>query len=359
VNRSHVLITGGCGFVGSSLALAIRRRNPEVAVTALDNLRRRGSELNLPRLASAGVRFLHADVRCREDLDAVTPAPDLIIECSAEPSAQAGYLQSPEYLINTNTGGCLQCLELARRVNADFLFLSTSRVYPYELLNRLCFREEESRFALEDRQPFPGASERGIGESFPLEGPRSLYGMSKLAAELMVEEYGDAYGLRWIINRCGVITGPWQMGKIDQGVIVHWMAAHYFRRPLSYIGFNGSGKQVRDFLHIDDICDLVIAQASDFDRFAGSIFNAGGGLERSLSLRECTSLCRDLTGNSVEVSANPVDRRADVRIFLTDSGRLMSRCDWRPLRNAETTLCDIFQWLRTNERELRPVLEQA
>lgn len=221
MNRSHVLITGGAGFVGSSLALAIRERHPDVTVTALDNLRRRGSELNLPRLAAAGIRFSHGDVRCREDLDAITPAPDLVIECSAEPSAQAGYSESPEYLIQTNTGGCFQCLELARRVKADFLFLSTSRVYPYGLLNSLRFHEDETRFRLEDRQPVTGASGRGVSETFPLDGPRSLYGMSKLAAELMVQEYGDAYGLRWIINRCGLITGPWQMGKTDQGVIVH------------------------------------------------------------------------------------------------------------------------------------------
>jgi len=356
MNRSHVLITGGAGFVGSSLGLAIRGRNPEIAVTALDNLRRRGSELNLPRLAAAGIRFVHGDVRCREDLDAIAPAPDLIIECSAEPAAQAGYSESAEYLIRTNLDGCFQCLELARRTKADFLFLSTSRVYPYGLLNSLRFREEESRFHLEDTQPLSGASGRGISETFPLQGPRSLYGMSKLAAELMVQEYGDAYGLRWLINRCGLLTGPWQMGKTDQGVIVHWMAAHYFRRPLQYIGFNGSGKQVRDFLHISDFCDLVLEQIAAFDRFAGSVFNVGGGLEASLSLRECTELCRELTGNSVEVSAVEEQRRADVRVFLTDSRRIMSGCDWRPSRDARNTLCDIFHWMRTNEQQLHPIL---
>jgi len=356
LSREHVLITGGAGFVGSSLGIAIRRQSPSTMVTALDNLRRRGSELNLPRLAEAGIRFAHGDVRCREDLAAISPAPDLIIEASAEPSAQAGYSESPEYLINTNLGGCFQCLELARRAGADFLFLSTSRVYPYGLVNSLNFREEETRFRLEPRQQLPGASEFGISESFPLHGARSLYGMSKLAAELMVQEYGDAYGMRWIINRCGLITGPWQMGKTDQGVIVHWLAAHYFRRPLRYIGFGGTGKQVRDFLHVDDLCDLIAAQASDFGRFARSVVNVGGGIEGSLSLCECTELCREITGNSVEISAQPETRCADVRIFQADCRLLRSLCGWRAARGARTTLREIFDWLHQNEKQLRPVL---
>jgi CDP-paratose 2-epimerase len=104
------------------------------------------------------------------------------------------------------------------------------------------------------------------------------------------------------------------------------------------------------------VSDLVLAQAADFGRFAGSIFNAGGGLDGSLSLRECTDLCRDLTGNSVEIAPAPQERPADVRIFLTDSRHLMSRSSWQPSRNARTTLCDIFQWMRANERQLRPVL---
>src|SRR5690349_16550340 len=121
----HVLITGGAGFVGSTLALDLRRRFPSMRVTALDNLARRGSELNLPRLAEAGVRFVHGDVRSPEDLRALPDAPGLLIECSAEASAQAGYGGSPEPLVRTNLGGCFHCLEYARVVKSDFLFLST------------------------------------------------------------------------------------------------------------------------------------------------------------------------------------------------------------------------------------------
>src|SRR3954468_17339057 len=273
----HVLITGGAGFVGSSLAVDLRRRFPAMRVTAFDNLYRRGSELNLPRLEQAGVQFSHGDVRCPEDLRGLREPPGLLIECSAEPSAQAGYGGSPEPLIRTNLDGCFHCLEYARITKADFLFLSTSRVYPVAALNALPWREDETRYSLQ------GAAAEGVNELFPLQGARSLYGMTKLAGELMVTEYADAYGVRATITRCGLIAGPWQMVKSDQGVVTLWAAAHYFKRPLRYIGFGGTGKQVRDIVHIDDVCDLVADQVARFESYAGGLFNAGGGLRHSAS----------------------------------------------------------------------------
>src|ERR1700684_3175216 len=244
----RILVTGGAGFVGSSVALALKRSHPQTLVTAFDNLHRRGSELNLSRLREGDVAFAHGDIRSLSDLINLPEAPDLIVECSAEPSAQAGYGGSPEYLIDTNLIGCYHCLELARRVKADFVFISTSRVYPYRSLNALAFEERETRFELSEDQTVTGASALGVTEDFPLDGARSLYGMTKLAGELMVAEYADAYGIRCLIDRCGVLTGPWQMAKSDQGVLALWVAAHYFGRDLSYIGFDGSGRAGRDFL---------------------------------------------------------------------------------------------------------------
>ena len=350
-----VLVTGGAGFFGSALSIAIKNNFSGVEVLALDNLHRRGSELNLPRLRDAGVKFVQGDVRSLDDLLDVRPAPTLIVEASAEPSAQAGYAESPEYLVRTNLNGCFHCLELARRTGARFIFLSTSRVYPYTLLNDLTFVEDETRFRLAERQRIEGATACGIAETFPLTGPRSLYGMTKLAAELMVEEYGDAYRLRYIIDRFGLLTGPWQMAKSDQGVIALWMAAHYFRRPLSYIGFGGAGKQVRDFLHVDDAVALVIDQIRNFEMYEGRRFNAGGGAANSLSLREATELCAEITGNAIELSSSPVSRPADVRIYLSDNRRVTSINGWRPQHDAHRTLRDIFDWLRSRETILREI----
>jgi len=352
----RILITGGAGFVGSTLAITLAGTFQGVRVTAFDNLRRRGSERNLERLRVAGVSFVHGDVRFPSDLSLAAFEPDLIIECSAEPSAQAGYGGSPEYLVHTNLIGCFHCLEIARRTRCDVLFVSTSRVYPYEALNALAFREDDSRFALQPEQTIAGASEHGISEVFPLEGPRSLYGMTKLAAELMVEEFADAYGFKYVIDRVGLLTGPYQMAKADQGVIALWVAAHYYGRRLCYIGFGGSGKQVRDFLHIDDFCDLVIDQLRHFDRYQGRRFNVGGGAAHSLSLRETTDLCREMTGRAVDIGSAADTRPADVRVFITDHRRVSSVRGWRPTRDAATTLADIHEWLTREGAELEHVL---
>lgn len=350
------LVTGGAGFVGSAVALALQKANPQTQVVAFDNLHRRGSELNLGRLREAGITFVHGDIRTLSDLTSLSPPPDLIVECSAEPSAQAGYGGSPAYLIDTNLVGCYHCLELARRVRADFVFVSTSRVYPYRRLNELVFAETAARFQLSAQQTIAGASSRGVSEDFPLDGPRSLYGMTKLAGELMVAEYADAYGIRYLIDRCGLLTGPWQMAKSDQGVVALWMAAHYFRRNLAYIGFDGSGRQVRDFLHVDDFCDLLLEQITHFGTWNGCLFNVGGGPDFSLSLLEMTQLCEEITGNHLSMEAVARTRPADVRIYLTDCQRLAAVTNWRPRRDARATLNDIFHWIRSHESQVKDAL---
>jgi CDP-paratose 2-epimerase len=235
------------------------------------------------------------------------------------------------------------------------VFISTSRVYPYRRLNGLRFTEEATRYALSDSQDVAGVSSHGIAEDFPLDGPRSLYGMTKLAAELMVLEYGDAYGLPYVIDRCGLLTGPGQMAKSDQGVIALWMAAHYYKKDLAYIGFGGSGKQVRDFLHVDDLFHAVYEQTNNLDRYAGRTFNLGGGLANSLSLVETTALCEEITGNRIRFDKRPENRPGDVRLYVTDYRLYGGLAGWRPAMDARSTLQSIFDWIRGNENSLRPV----
>jgi CDP-paratose 2-epimerase len=340
-----VLVTGGAGFVGSNLAVWYKQRHPAARVLALDNLKRRGAELTLPRLRAAGVEFVHGDIRQPEDLRLAGPPVELVLECSAEPSVLAGYADAPDYLLQTNLVGTLHCLELARRTGADLVFFSTSRVYPVAALSRLALVEQETRFALVEEQAVPGASARGIAEEFPLAGARSLYGATKLCAELLIEEYRAMYGLRALINRCGVLTGPWQMGKPDQGVFALWVARHHFGRPLSYIGWGGTGKQVRDLLHIDDLAELLERELARFDALDGALFNVGGGLAGSLSLQETTALCQELTGHEVPIAAVDVNRPADLALYLSDCARVTQATGWTPRRSPRQTLADIHQWI--------------
>jgi CDP-paratose 2-epimerase len=351
----RILVTGGAGFVGANLCLALAEQAPGAEVIALDSLMRRGSELNLARLRAAGVAFVHGDVRVREDLMAIEPV-DAIVECSAEPSVLAGMGTGADFVVQTNLLGAHHCFELARRDGAQVIFLSTSRVYPVAPQLELNLREEETRFALEAEQPLAGASEHGIAEDFPLAGARTLYGATKLAAELLLTEYADAFGVRATIDRCGVIAGPWQMGKVDQGVFTHWLLAHYQRRPLAYIGYGGSGKQVRDVLHVDDVCELVLEQLADPEGWNGATVNVGGGVEGSLSLRETTDLCVELTGNEVPIEPVAQARPGDVPLYATDCRRLFARTDWRPRRGPRTVLEDTLAWVEANERDVLAAL---
>ena len=348
-----VLITGGAGFAGSNLALWFKQRYPASRVVALDNLKRRGSELNLARLRDHGVEFLHGDIRNPEDLRLDAYGIDLILECSAEPSVLAGYGEAPDYLINTNLLGTINCLELARRTGAAMIFLSTSRVYPISTLNSLRTSEAATRFVLTADQTIPGASEDGIAEQFPLEGSRSLYGTTKLCSELVIQEYGAMYGLRYVINRCGVLTGPWQMGKVDQGVFALWVAMHYFGGELSYIGWGGEGKQVRDLLDIADLADLIAIELDDLDRLNGQTFNVGGGTAVSLSLQETTQLCQKITGQKVMIHNIAVNRPADLRLYVTDHRRVTQATGWTPQRTPEDTLGSIFRWIKEAEPLVR------
>jgi CDP-paratose 2-epimerase len=351
----RVLVTGGAGFVGANLAVALADRHPDWELTAVDNLHRRGSELNIPRLQRAGVMFVRGDIRYRAAL-AQLPAFDALVECSAEPSALVGMRGDTTYIFEANLDGAYNCLELARRHRAQLVFLSTSRVYPYDAVSALDYEETPTRLELLAEQPVRGASAAGISERFPLEGPRTLYGATKLAAELLATEYAANFELPTVIDRCGVIAGPWQMGKVDQGVFTYWLLAHRLGRPLSYLGFDGSGRQVRDLLHVDDLVDLLDDQLARPEHWDGLTLNVGGGREGSLSLLETTALCRELTGNEVPVTAAGRDRPGDVPVYISDCARLFEHTDWRPRRTPRDTLADIAGWIAEHEAAIRRAL---
>ncbi len=345
----RVLITGGAGFIGASLAVELAARHPAWEIVALDNLHRRGAELNLSRLREGGVRFVHGDVREPEDLQMVDGF-DALVECSAEPSVMAGVDDARGFLIRTNLLGAYHCLEEAKRHDAQVVFLSTSRVYPVAGLNSLAYAEGETRFELAGDQSLPGASPRGVSERFPLEGARTLYGASKLSAELLIAEYAESFGLRTVIDRCGVIAGPWQMGKVDQGVFTHWMLAFYFRRALSYLGFGGTGKQVRDLLHVADLAELVDDQLVRPEHWSGAVLNVGGGPATSLSLCEASMLCEEITGHELQVDGDSRTREGDVRIYISDCSALERYTNWTPRRSAGQIMADIYTWIHDHER---------
>jgi len=351
----RIAITGGAGFVGSNLALMIARDRPDDTVIALDNLKRRGSELTLPRLADAGVEFLHGDVRVAADL-AQLGSVDLLLECSAEPSVLAGHGESPAYLIDSNLMGALNCLEHLRRTGGEMIFLSSSRVYSIPALQNLPLKTNDKRLDIPSDRTGVGWSADGITEDFSTAGPRSLYGATKLAAEEFIAEYRTAYGLRATVYRCGVLTGPWQMGKVDQGFVTLWMARHLYGGALAYIGHGGDGTQVRDLLHVADLYDAIAPSLDGVGDLDGKVFNLGGGREVSVSLRELTDLCERISGHTIEIASVPETRPNDIAYYVTDASRFRNQTGWQPKRSLEETLQDIHRCLVEHRGILEPIL---
>lgn len=351
----HILVTGGCGFVGSSLALRLKEKFPQSRITTVDNLSRKGSELNRLRLIEAGIECVTRDVRYTETFTSFDSI-DLIIDCAAEPSVLAGKDGSPLYALETNLWGTVNMLECARRTNARVIFLSSSRIYPVRELNEIKVIETNTRFTIDPEQTLCGVTGRGINEEFPTGKERTLYGATKLASEMLIAEYALLYGTRAIINRCGVIAGPWQFGKVDQGIAVLWMARHVFSgQKLSYIGWGGEGKQVRDFLHPDDLFGALSYQLDHFDSLVGSTFNLGGGIAQSVSLQELTRLCEKITGRTITIDSVPETRWGDVRLYLSDNTCFEKISSWRPERSVETIMKDIHTWLVANTDTLLPI----
>ena len=354
--KKTILITGGAGFVGSNLCLKLKEKYPDYSIIAFDNLKRRGSELNLIDFKNRDIAFVHGDIRNPEDIQAVG-AFDALIEASAEPSVTAGLDSDPTYVINNNLYGSINCFNACLKHSADLIFLSTSRVYPIEKIERAHFIEADTRFSFAAAQEIAGISAAGISERLSLDGARSFYGTTKLASELFIQEYTAFYGLKAAVTRFGVIAGPRQMGKTDQGVVTLWMARHFWKQPLKYIGYGGTGKQVRDILHIDDLVDLIDMQLHDIDTFNGKVYNAGGGSANSASLLEMTAICEKITGNKIAIQSEAQTRQADLRAYITDNHNIEQNTSWRPKKDVDKVFSDIFEWIRANESQLSTILK--
>ena len=338
-----ILITGGAGFVGSNLAISLKTKYPHYKIIAFDNLRRRGSELNLKKFNEIDIEFIHGDIRNIEDLESIEF--DLLIEASAEPSVMAGINGGRKYLIETNLNGLVNSLEVALKQKAKVIFLSTSRVYPMEVINSLNYEESETRYALHVND-VEGVSKNGFNEKLSLDGYRTLYGATKLSAEYIIDEYVHMFGLEAIINRSGVIAGAGQFGKVDQGFMTLWVANYFFNKPLSIFG---NGKQVRDILNVMDLCDLIDLQIHSFEKFNAQRFNIGGGLSSSVSLLELDKMCKNLLGDKrVDFKEQ---RDLDLKYYVSDNTKINS-LGWKPKRSVEDTVEEIFSWVKNNEKEL-------
>jgi CDP-paratose 2-epimerase len=337
-----ILLSGICGFAGSTVAHGLLDHDSSIEIIGLDNLSRAGSHLNIEPLRQRGVKLFHADLRSPSDLESIA-AVDWIIDSAANPSVLAGVdgTTSSRQLIEHNLYGTVNLLELARKHRAGFILLSTSRVYSVKSLANIPVIAREAGFEPDPGGNLPeGASSRGIAESFSTTPPLSLYGSSKLASECIALEYGETFEFPVWINRCGVLAGAGQFGRGDQGIFSFWINAYLRRAPLRYIGFDGAGHQTRDCLHPHDLLPVLQKQLSTVEPGKPQIVNFGGGRENSMSLAQLSKWCAKRFGpHPVGSDAEP--RLFDVPWLVMDSRLAEETWGWRPNMALEAILEEI------------------
>jgi len=341
----RVVVAGACGFAGSTIALRLQETIDGLDVVGIDNFIRPGSELNRRRLATAGIRVIHADVRVREDLDDL-PRADWVLDASANPSVLAGSADhdtSSRLLMQHNLNGTVNLLELARAHGAGFILLSTSRVYSIPPLADVALDVVDGAFRPAAAQAWPdGLSAAGVAESFSTAAPISLYGASKLCSETLALEYGATFQLPIWINRLGVLAGAGQFGRADQGIFSFWIHSCAAKKPLKYIGFGGHGYQVRDCLHPADLVPALRGQLQSVPARGANVTNFAGGVAASLSLRQLHAWCEDRFGR-IAVTPCTEPRPFDVPWLVLDAACARQRFGWTPATPLDAVLTEIAE----------------
>lgn len=337
-----LLITGICGFAGSTLARALLDERAGLEITGIDNFIRPGSQTNIADLKRRGLRLHHGDVRAASDFETL-PAMDFVIDCAANPSVLAGVdgRTSSRQLVEHNLGGTINLLEYCKQHSAGFVLLSTSRVYSIPPLAGLPLKVAADAYVPDPAATLPaGVTSAGISETFSTAAPVSLYGATKLASEALALEYAATYHFPCWINRCGVLAGAGQFGRPDQGIFAFWIHSWAQRRPLKYIGFDGHGHQVRDCLHPADLAPLVLAQIDAGSRATERVCNISGGLESARSLRQLSEFCAARFG-AHDVSSAAQPRPFDLPWVVLDSARARQTWNWTPRRSVAAILEEI------------------
>jgi CDP-paratose 2-epimerase len=344
----RILLTGVCGFVGATLARAWVERGAGHELIGLDNLVRPGSEVNRLALRRLGVTVVHGDLRCASDFEPLPPI-DWVIDAAANPSVLAGFdgRTSSRQLVEHNLLGTINVLEHCRRHGIGLIMLSTSRVYSIARLLDIQVEAIGGAFRPVDGQNIDGLTADGVDETFSTEPPLSLYGVTKRASEQLALEYSGAFGFPVWVNRCGVLAGAGQFGRADQGIFSYWIHSWARGRPLSYLGFDGTGCQVRDCLHPRDLIDLLDRQMNCASGSRSRVVNISGGVQSAVSLQECSAWCTDRFGVR-DVTADRSPRPFDIPWLVLDSGRARDEWSWCPQTPREAIFEEIAAHAEAN-----------
>ena len=333
-----ILVTGGCGFVGANICLNLNKKH---SVYSLDNLSRKSSLINLKELHKHKIRNYKFDIFNFKKLNKLQKF-DIIIDCCAEAAVEVSK-KDLDKVFNTNLVGTFNLLKKAKKDKSKVIFVSSSRVNSINEINKL----------IKNRKNLKKVKiKKKINENFDTLKPKSFYGFTKFASEQMIEEFSYAFGIKYLINRCGVLSGPMQFGKQDQGFVSLWIWHHYQKKNLSYIGYGGTGNQLRDVLHVDDFVKLIGLQIKKFNTISNKTFCVGGSFKSYTSLRNLTNICEKITSNKIKFTKQKKTSIYDIPYFITDNNLIKKTYNWYPKKNILSIVKDTYKWLMINKDEL-------
>lgn len=339
-----LLITGGCGFLGSNLASDALLRGDNLVV--FDSLYRSGSRENLAWLQTQGdFQFEHGDIRNQNDITRVIQSfqPDVIFHLAGQ-VAMTTSIANPRMDFEVNVLGTVNVLDAVRYFCPDAVVVYSSTNKVYGNLEQYSYIETEKRYQCIDKP-------NGFDEQTQLEF-HSPYGCSKGAADQYMLDYARIFGLKTVVFRHSSMYGGRQFATYDQGW-VGWFCQKAIESSRGLLKepftISGSGKQVRDVLHADDMKTLYWAAISSIEKIKGQAFNIGGGIANSLSLLELFALLEEVTAVKLHFTKLPV-RESDQRVFVADISKASRWMGWKPSVDAKDGVAKMIEWISNQER---------
>jgi CDP-paratose 2-epimerase len=333
------LITGGCGFLGSNLALEVLSKREELYI--FDNLYRDNSYKNFEWLKNKGnFKFIHADIRNLNDVENTIKSikPDVIFHVAGQ-VAMTTSINNPRMDFEVNALGSLNILESVRKYSPDSIIIYSSTNKVYGDLNYLKYQENETRYIAIG---YPNGFDENLKLDF-----HSPYGCSKGAADQYILDYARIFGLKTVVFRHSSMYGGRQFATYDQGWI-GWFckkALEIKRDLINEFTISGNGKQVRDVLYIKDIVDLYFKTIERIEEIKGHAFNIGGGIENSLSLIELFNILE----KELDVNMNYRElfrRKSDQKIFIADIFKAKEMIKWEPKVNKDNGIKKMIKWIK-------------
>jgi CDP-paratose 2-epimerase len=337
----RLLITGGCGFIGTNLAAYFSGRG--WSVTTLDNFSRRGSNQNRQWLQQKypSVRFVEADIRHDPAaLEEEVAKCNVIFHLAAQVAVTTS-VENPLEDFEINARGTLNLLEAVRlkNVRPTIIYASTNKVYGG--MEDTPTERAGGRYVYRD---LPG----GVTESQPLDF-HSPYGCSKGAADQYVRDYARIFNLPTVVLRQSCIYGPRQFGVEDQGWIAWFTIAALLGIPITIYG---DGRQVRDVLHVDDLARAYELAIEKIDVVNGQVLNIGGGANFSLAVHEVFPMLEQHLDRQIPLTYGEW-RPGDQPVYISDITKARRLLGWQPTIAPEEGVASLVQWSRENVATLR------